>query len=91
MPGPDRGGPLIGLTVVRNEGDVIGHVLRHAARNHDLILVVDVCSWDDTVPEIGSRVELGPRSREVTDALFEFNRSIPFPAWEHGLGTSPDL
>ena len=52
MPGSDRGGPLIGLTVVRNEGDIIGQVLRHAARNHDLILVVDVCSWDDTVSEI---------------------------------------
>ncbi len=52
MPRPVPSGPLIGLTVVRNEGDIVGQVLRHAARNHDLILVVDVCSWDDTVPEI---------------------------------------
>jgi len=43
---------LVGITTVRNEGDIIAQSLRHAARAYDLILVVDAGSWDDTVARV---------------------------------------
>jgi hypothetical protein len=43
---------LVGLTTVRNEGDIIAQSLDHAARLYDLILVVDCGSWDDTVARV---------------------------------------
>ena len=68
-----RSGPLVGLTVVRNDGDVLGEVLRHAARNHDLILVVDVCSRDDTASVIADVSREHPHVVHIA--------TLPEPTW----------
>jgi hypothetical protein len=51
---------LIGICPVRNEGDILLQALQHAAHHFDLLLVVDVCSWDDTPAVIEHAVQTIP-------------------------------
>ncbi len=68
---------LIGLCVVRNEGDIIGQVLRHAAPHHDLVLVVDVASTDGT----GLEVEAVGREHRHVVAIGR----LAAPVWPEGV------
>ena len=84
---------LIGITTVRNEGDIIGQSLTHAARLYDLILVVDCGSWDDTVARIEEVAAVHPHvvllgtvqgghAESVRRHLFaHFAPHLPSTAW----------
>lgn len=48
---------LIGICVVRNEGDVLGQTLAHAADQYDLILAVDGASTDNTAAVLAEAAE----------------------------------
>jgi glycosyltransferase involved in cell wall biosynthesis len=71
---PGEGAPLlIGICVVRNEADVVGEVLRSAAAQHDLILVVDTASSDGTVDEV--------RAVAKDEEHVVLMASLPAPTW----------
>jgi len=68
---------IVGICAVRNEGDIVGQVLRSAAQDHDLILVVDVASTDDTLAEIRAVERRYPRVACLG--------SLGEPVWAQGV------